>query len=633
WWRADVLANLGASSIALGRLSAGEAYFKAVIELRRAVFGEDQGTLRMRIALGRAYQAEGLHTAAIVAYRDALRIARALPRDSVPFTAEDLIPFAAAVVDEGAGISDPKARQGLFAEAFDAFQLASAPGRDRTVALATQRLASSSPALAELLRALDDADGGLLQARDTLAKAQARTADEQNPAELETLQAGAKQAEARLAGLRKKLATTYPDYAALLSPRLPTLDAVRARLGEDEALATFLIGRKASFVQLVRRSGITLAAVPAGGDDLAEAVRGLRHGLEIEGKAVADFDLAASHRLFTRLLGPVESDLAGAKRLIVAPAGPLASLPFAVLVTRPGVPGDYAGTHWLVQDLAITHTPSLASFIALRSTRLSSNQAHTLLAVADPVLNRAGPAAPAAAAAAARTAPSLFGACRQDAPVAPDVLRAMGALPDTLREVSSVSRALGGDATLLTGRNATEAGLRAQALNQYRILYFATHGVIPGELRCQAEPGLVLTPPDIAATDRASDGMLDASEIAALDLRADLVVLSACNTAGTGGNGPMGGETLSGLALAFFHAGARNLVVSHWQVPSAATARLMTDAFATMRANPATSIDEALREAQLRAIRDRSFAHPVFWGAFVVLGDGAAMPLQERATP
>lgn len=642
WWKADVLANLGASSIALGRLSAGEAYFKAAIDLRRAVFGEDQGTLRMRVTLARAYQAEGLNTAAIVTYREAMKVARGLPRESVPFTAEDLIPLAAAVVNEGAALTDPKARQGLFAEAFDAFQLAASPGRDRTVALTTQRLAASTPALADLLRAVDDAETDIVKAREALAAAQARPADEQDPAELERLQAEAKRTEARLAGVKKDLATRYPDYLALLSPALPTLDSVRARLADNEALVTFLIGRRTSFVQLVRRGGVTLAQVPAGAAELAEAVRGLRHGLEIEGKAVADFDIAAANRLYTRLLGPVEGELAGAKRLIVVSGGPLASLPFAVLVTRPARTGDYAGSHWLVQDMAITHTPSLASFVALRSTRLSSNQARTLLAVADPKIGeqraRAALAAVRSASAAPTTSamPSPFGACRSDAPVAPETLREMAALPDTLREVSSVARALGGDATVLNGRKATETALRAQALNQYRILYFATHGVIPGELRCQAEPGLVLTPPDIAATTRADDGMLDASEIATLDLRADLVVLSACNTAGGGnqngmpGSGPMGGETLSGLALAFFHAGARNLVVTHWQVPSAATARLMTDTFAAMHANTDTSIDDALRHAQLRALRDPASAHPFFWGAFVVLGDGAAQPLQQR---
>lgn len=631
WWKADVLGNLAASSIALGRLSAAEAYFKAAIDLRKQSFGEDPATLRMRVALARAYQSEGLHTSAIVTYREALAIARGLPREAVPFTAEDLAPFAAAVVDYGAGLDDPKALQGLYAEAFDAFQLAVAPGRDRTVALATQRLAAGTPELAEMLRRIADDESARGQARDALAAEQALPADEQDPARAEARRKDLAAIDDRLAAARKALSRDHPDYEALLAPPLPKLDVVRARLGESEALVTYLIGRKESFVQLVKRSGITIARVPAGEADLRETVQTLRQGLEIEGKSVADFDIEASHRLFGQVLAPVERELAGVKRLVVVPAGALASLPFEVLVTRAGKPGDYAGSRWLVQDLAISHSPSLSSFISLRSTRLTGKQPKLMLAVADPVL---GPATPPVVRKDAGTAPQMlpsgFAACRSDGPVLAEVLRSLPSLPDTLREISSVTRALGKGTTLLTGSRAGEEQLRAQPLGDYRILYFATHGVIPGELKCQGEPGLVLTPPALAATQRSTDGMLDASEIAALDLHADLVVLSACNTAGQGNGKALGGETLSGLALAFFHAGARNLVVSHWQVPSSATARLMTDAFAAMSARKDTSIDEALRHAQIGAIGDRQSAHPFFWGAFVVLGDGAAMPLQER---
>ena len=135
----------------------------------------------------------------------------------------------------------------------------------------------------------------------------------------------------------------------------------------------------------------------------------------------------------------------------------------------------------------------------------------------------------------------------------------------------------GGDAVLL-GADATERNLRAQPLDQYRVLYFATHGLLPGELHCQAEPGLVLSPPATPARSTDEDGLLEASEIAGLKLNADLVVLSACNTAASGGS--FGGEALAGLADAFFDAGARAVLASHWEVPSLATVKLMTGLFA-----------------------------------------------------
>ena len=144
------------------------------------------------------------------------------------------------------------------------------------------------------------------------------------------------------------------------------------------------------------------------------------------------------------------------------------------------------------------------------------------------------------------------------------------------------------------------------ALARYRIIHFATHGLLAGETedvaQSLAEPALLLTPPDVA-TER-DDGLLTASEVARLKLDADWVVLSACNTAGGGEKGDA--EALSGLARAFFYAGARALLVSHWYVDSHAAVILTTKAFAAMKADPAIGRAEAMRLSVLAAMSDRS---------------------------
>jgi CHAT domain-containing protein len=163
--------------------------------------------------------------------------------------------------------------------------------------------------------------------------------------------------------------------------------------------------------------------------------------------------------------------------------------------------------------------------------------------------------------------------------------------------------------------------VRATDLARYRVIAFATHGVLPGELRCQAEPALALAPP--ASPSREDDGLLDASEVATLKLDADWVVLSACNTAGP--DGTLGGESLSGLARAFFYAGARALLVSHWAVASGPTVALTTKMFEAYAREAGVSKAEALRRSQA-ALRARpETAHPFFWAPFVVVGDGAAI--------
>jgi CHAT domain-containing protein len=196
-------------------------------------------------------------------------------------------------------------------------------------------------------------------------------------------------------------------------------------------------------------------------------------------------------------------------------------------------------------------------------------------------------------------------------------------LLDTADELKAVARKLGataGDVHL--GSDASETVVKRTALSDYRVVYFATHGLVAGDIAGLAEPSLALTLPK--QPTELDDGLLTASEVAQLKLNADWVVLSACNTAAAD---KPGAEALSGLARAFFYAGARALLVSHWSVDSEATTRLTTSTFALMKADPKLGRAEALREAMLAYMNDRGSplsAYPAFWGPFSIIGEGAA---------
>lgn len=619
WWKADILATLGEASSELGRLSAAEQYLKSAIQIRREIFGEGAGTLRLTLALAKAYHREGLSTNAVLTFRNAMTIATSLQRDSIPISDNDLIPFAETIADLANKANSDQERQGLYSELFAAFQLARSSDRQRTAVLAAANLETDSPQLAALLREISEAGNNEAQARVALSDEQGRPAEERNAERAEALAKRLADTSAQLIALRAGLIQKFPEYQSLVQPQSVALDELRARLTPDEALAMFIVGQSNSFLMLAQRGGLTLAPIPAGAASLSDAVRALRRGLEIEGRSVNEFDLSGSRSLFDMLFGGAKPVLATIKRLTVIPANALASLPFAVLVDGDVSAGNYRSAPWLVRRMAVAHAPTLSSFMLLRSTKLARSAPLPFLGVANPVL--AGRQSSSVALARA------FAGCRTSEPMDPQLLRSLTSLPETGREVESVARALGiMKPDLLLADGATEPAVRAKKLDDYRILYFATHGLVPGELQCQNEPGLVLTPPKTMSDTRLSDGLLDASEIAKLSLRADLVVLSACNTAAPQA-AKLGGGSLSGLAESFFRAGARSVLATHWQVPSQATAQLMRDTFGRLGAEPEMAIDEALRQAQLLAVNNSATAHPFFWGAFVVLGDGAGQPL------
>jgi CHAT domain-containing protein len=167
---------------------------------------------------------------------------------------------------------------------------------------------------------------------------------------------------------------------------------------------------------------------------------------------------------------------------------------------------------------------------------------------------------------------------------------------------------------------ATETALNAASvtglLKRYRVLAFSTHGLRAGSLG--SEPALVLTPPEVATP--ADDGLLTAAEIAALELNADLVILSACDTAaGDAGDS----SAFAGLARAFFYAGARSLLVSHWPVYSQSTAAFMQLVGEARRKDPSLRTAEALRYAMLAFLDPKlpdRLAHPAYWAPFVLVG-------------
>ena len=226
----------------------------------------------------------------------------------------------------------------------------------------------------------------------------------------------------------------------------------------------------------------------------------------------------------------------------------------------------------------------MPSLKALRTFAKAGRGTRPFIGFGDPVFDRAAPTA--ARGEDARRSPTpacaAVSAYFRGALADPDALRALAPLSDTADELRAIAKQLGVPASeIVLGREASETTVKRLSeggrLADYRVVHFATHGLVAGELKGLAEPALALSAPE--SPSERDDGLLTASEVAQLKLNADWVVLSACNTAA--GDRP-GAEALSGLARAFFYAGARALLVSHWPVQSAAAVKLTTRTFAEL---------------------------------------------------
>ena len=300
--------------------------------------------------------------------------------------------------------------------------------------------------------------------------------------------------------------------------------------------------------------------------------------------------------------------------------------------------------HWLARDHALSVLPAVSSLKALRRVARPSAATLPMIGFANPLLD--GPDARYAALAksardkqhcAQPKLQQIAALARVHRGGAVPVAKAAGLadiaalkfqtpLPETTDELCAVARDLGADVReLRLGAAATEGTIKALsasgALARYRIVHMATHGLLAGQLSARSEPGLILTPPATASAE--DDGYLTASEIAGLKLDADWVILSACNTAAGGANGA---EALSGLARAFFFAQARALLVSHWEVDTQATVRLITSSVKELTSDRSIGRAEALRRAMLAMIDQGTpaEAHPANWAPFVVVGEGGA---------
>lgn len=444
-----------------------------------------------------------------------------------------------------------------------------------------------------------------------------------------------------LAALTEELRQRYPAYANTARPFGLSIKQTRSRLRPGEAvLMVQPIGDAVySFAisadrHVWHKADISRAEM----DRLVASVRcRIDPGscaLNLPGDHL--FEGKAAATLYQQLVAPVVSGLGDAGTLYTVTGGSLGSIPLGILVVGEPPQQSFdeeaelaalAGTQWLGDRYALATLPSVSSLRAYAAAEARTAGTPGFVGIGDPVL---GSAQKIARGSSSATTANVRGSNDLAEPAA---LKKLSSLPGTRRELLAIARALGSpEDSLLLAEAATESRVKSPALlADAGIIVFATHAMLPGQIEGNAEPGLVMTPPDEASIS--DDGYLTASEAAGLKLSADWVVLSACNTAGPADGGSS--ESLSGLARAFFFAGARSLLVSHWPVLDTVGAAITSETFRIKAARPDLSRAEALQLA-LRGIRsgtsvlgdaipgwEPSWADPWAWAPFSLIESGS----------
>ena len=602
------------------RYGDAEPLFKRALAIREATVGTEHPDTAMSVNnLASLYQAEGRTADALPLVERMIASGRAQPR------------VALAVLFEAQRQQIMPLEQALD-EALDVIQHGAQSAAASAVNKLAVRLAAGSDRLAELVRRDQDLAGEA----DALDKAIIAGLSRQGSRDPAAAQRGRDRLAAiagERAGLQKTLAVEFPGYAALSNPLPLKAKEIQALLSGDEALVLYALADKESFVVALTRDASDWQRIPLGSDAITSKVAAFRRGLDVGQASDASgkshlFDLALANELYVALLGGVEALTKDKRSLLVAPSGALTALPFHLLVTEkpPAAIPDriegYREAAWLLKRQAVSVLPSVSSLKALRGFARRDQAEKPMTGFGDPLFNPADSGGEKRHASRSLTNVAYTDFWRGVGVDRARLAEALPQLPDTADELNAVAKDLAVPASdIHLGSDASETTVKRTPLADYRIIYFATHGLVAGDVKGLAEPSLALSiPKQPTALD---DGLLTASEVAQLKLNADWVVLSACNT--VAGDKP-GAEALSGLARAFFYAGARALLVTHWAVDSEAATRLTTSTFDRLKADPKIGRAEALREAMLAYLSDTSspgHAYPALWGPFALIGEGA----------
>ncbi|MDX2233564.1 MAG: CHAT domain-containing protein [Hyphomonadaceae bacterium] len=689
WLRAKV-----ASRAAVLRMDAGdEGGAKRIAEQALAIYTAygNGGPLEaeLRRVLASIYVKEGNRNAALTQERAAFCV-RAAGADLAPIDTAEVLPMLDLLLAGQPSTDDRAVTAEFFRVAAAAMEGDTARVVSQSANLMSQR-AEQQPEIREAILAeidlakLKERLAGLQNEGRSAGDQDVRIARQQIAATTARLQAiysrGVPENLSReSAAGRAKAAGFLPAQAALADAANADLAALQAVLAPGELYVRFLLTDEAGFgvaISSTRARAFRIADTPGLLTRLQTIQEGVLYGLRRDRpeRMLDVLDEAAA--AYGDLFGPIDDMTTESRRLILDATGAAANIPFSLLVARAmtaeemaGVSArvqasygrDFTGVPWLGRDRSISMVASAVSFKAQREDTAGSSAPNPILAFASPPLPNEAARPQLATEVTQLMQQNRPRYRRPDCAAELEEIYAYPGLEGSYESALSASRLMAGGAgtgyRIVSGQDFTDQNIRNFArfseatgqpadLDDYRVLYFGSHGQHPGANKCVQEALLVTTTPapDQAAAsppagdDALGDGMLDTSEIQRLSLNADLVVLAACETVGmrrikegaglsseeaarlTRLTGLSGGGVIGNFAGSFFVAGARSVLATYWAVENEATNRFMNAFFETAAGGAARA--DAVQAAQRRLMDDPEYSNPIFWAPFVFIGDGS----------
>lgn len=608
WLAGQIYEERSALSLSEGNAAGAEAEAREGLARVRVTAGETRVEARLLMTLERAQYAQGNLDGALASGRQAVRILeRQAEAPGMPSS------VAAGHLEALFTAWERSHDQALAAEYFETLTLVWDGAASRAAAQLAARLGQGTGG--DSIRLYQDAERAY---RAALTR-RARLSPESGGDEIAAADKAVSDASTALQGAESTVRSRSPRYLELLSPKVATADLQKV-LGAGEGYVRIVLTAERGYGALVTGGAVQPYRIDMTERAASRAVTAIRKSAVIKGSRLPDYDLVGAESLYRALFAPIGQPLAGLNALHIDGGGILSALPMGALIVsapsdemmeRIALDQDYTGVDWLARHYAIDTALGPAAF--LRTRLAQSAPASTAVAAF-------GDFRPNPTLAATRIAADhgLSERCRLEIQ---NSLTRLRALPSTAEEARSAAAAFGASSRASTGSDFTDAAfLDGQGTQDAEVLVLATHGVL-GLSSCFAEPAL------LASVGPNGDGLIEASELLERNLKARLVILSACDTAGGGGAAVAdqgladGGEALSGLARAFIYAGAPSIIATQWPVDASASA-LQTGLLLRTAANGSIPVAQALGAAQAQLYEDAETAHPFFWSGFVLIGDG-----------